>query len=900
MMHQIPVILSKLTAPEISPDPVARPRLIELLTQAVQASLTLVTAPAGYGKTSLLEQFSHQAEYPIAWYRLDSKDNNPERFLAHLATAFRQAEVISDASLNCCLDAMTSDFDQAWALLLNQLQQKKSPFGLVLDNGGNIKSDKLRQLTQQLVQLAPSQCHIFIAGRRKPGLALTRYLAAGKLLEIETSDLTFTAGETQILLTQHEIKASASEIYRLNSRTEGWITGIQLWLTAWRKISAKDQATLEAPGVTSLAYRYIADYFKEEVLHPLSRPVQHFLQNTCIVNSIIEPLAMELSGQPKTHQLIQRLLKDNLFIQAKERPEGCYRYHPLFQQTLYHQSKTSRPEQTTELHRKAAEWLLRQGHYAEGIQQYGLCHDLSSLLAVIEKHTFDLLREGEVNEIVSFLANVPDALSADHLTLAVTEASVVIVSNDVIRAKTCINHLQKIITQLPPRTDSTRIRQTINFIRSRLAYLGGNLAHGIRICNQAFKPQSKTNAALSVIRFNRASCYFSLGQLHNAERDAQQAHRELQKFGLTGFTNSLSFLLGQIELAQGHISQAEQRYRQLQPHNNNETAPHNFYDIFSNLGLGIVHIEKNQLTTAGHYLNQAADIALKFQPSAALPWVFFYIGMLHCAEDDLDHAADVWDEALRIASSHKLYNIYRLCNAYRTRLAIRRNEPEICRQWLNQSDRWLSLDDESTLPEERLTYGWLQRQQGNWDEASHCCDRLIDELQQQNNTLLLIDTLLLQASLHHDEGHTELAIEALNKGLELSIGSGSARLFLFEGQALNDLFRLGLSGKALLEQGLTTTLIHPDFVEQQLLSLSKKQSGSNLPRSIQLPFEQITKREMEVLLLITQGQSNQEIADSLFVGISTVKTHINNIFKKLDVSSRKHAIEKTQALQLLN
>ncbi|MEH6579147.1 MAG: LuxR C-terminal-related transcriptional regulator [Amphritea sp.] len=899
MMNQTPVIISKLIPPDLSPDLMARPRLIEQLSKAPHTRLTLVTAPAGYGKTSLLAQFSQQAGYPVAWYRLDPKDNNPERFLAHLVTAFQQAAIITDTSLSRCLDTLKADFEQAWALMLNQLQQQHSPFGLILDNGSCLKADKVLQLTQQLLQLASPQCHIIIAGRRKPGLALTRYIAAGQLLEIETSDLAFEAGETQTLLTQHEVNASASEIYQLNSRTEGWITGIQLWLVALRKTGAKDQITLEAPSVTSQAYRYIADYFDEEVLRPLSRSVKHFLQSTCIVNSINGPLAEELSGQTNTSQLIQRLLKDNLFIQTKKRPIDWYRYHPLFQQFLYHQSKIKQPEQTTELHRKAAEWLLQREHFAEGIQQYGHCHDLSSLLTVIEKHTFDLLREGEVNEIVSFLANVPDTLSADHLTLAVTEASVVIVSNDVIRAKACINRLQKLVTQLPPKTDSSRIIHTINFLRSRLAYLGGNLAHGIRTCNISLKPQEKVNAALSVIRFNRASCYFSLGQLQSAKNDARQAHAELKNFGLSGYINSLGFLLGQIELAQGQITLAEQRFRQLQPHSDNETAPHNFYDIFSNLGLGIVHIEKNELAIAGQYLNEAADIALKFQPSAALPWVLFYMGMLHCAEDDLQHAADVWDEALRIAARHKLYNIYRLCSAYRTRLAIRRNEHDIISQWLTRWDRWLSLYGEATLPEERLTNGWIQRQQGNWDEAYRCSERLVCELQQQNNMLLLIDAFLLQACLHHDHEQTQLALEALNKGLELCADKGTAHLFLFEGQELTDLFKLGLSEKKLHEQGITEGLTHPDFVAQQLVLMSQK-LPDNQPYSIQLPFEQITRREMEVLRLITQGQSNQEIAATLYVGISTVKTHINNIFKKLDVTSRKDAIEKSQALQLLH
>lgn len=895
-MSKIPVFLSKLTPPPIPGQSIERPRLIAQLSQLDSSGLGLICAAAGYGKTLLMLQYGQQKDGDLAWISLDKKDNNLNRFIAHLVGAFALANLLPDVLAEQAHSLLPEDPEQAWALALNQIHQHTAPVLLVLDNADHIRAPRVLDHINRLIEYAPDNLQILMAGRSRPRITSGKLRSEGRLLELNSADLSFTADEVEMLCHQTQVVAGPGEIHQLCALSEGWVTGIRLWLVAGRSFGTEP---LHAPSVADLAYQYIEEYFTEEVIAPLPLPARQLLLQTSIVNRFNQPLANLLTALPDKAVQLQRLQKQNLFLQPTGYEQGWYRYHPLLQHSLYQLLCSQAPEHARALHQRAAHWLLQNGHYGDSLYQYGRSHDIETLLTVIEKYSFELLREGKVNEIINSLENIPAPLGEDHFTLVTTEASVVHVIKDTARIKSCIGRLQRLLHNPPPYANAARLRQTSLFLRAHIAYLGGNFHYGIRLCDSTLQQQEEPNAAISIVRFHRANSHFALGNLSKAHQDASQALSELQNYGLVGYTNSLIFLLGQIEISQGKVSQAKHLYQNMRPSPGGPAASQSFYDAYYFLGMGLVHTEQNQLSLAESFLKQAVTIALRIQPSAILPWVLHQLALVHFCSNNREQAANVWDEAISIALHHRLYGIYRLCSAYRVRLALTLPEKQIwCEKWLQKWDQILRLYGEHTLPEERLAYGWVQYHQGSWNEAFRTSELLIAELKEQGNISLLIDAHILMSSLLYSKERNEMALKAFNQAVDLALENNMPRLFFLEGRELLDLIQLALSERSRRQQAIQSELSHRVFVEQLITSLTPAARVTTAKPMTSPLFEPLTKREGDVLESMMKGQSNQEIAGSLFIGISTVKTHINSIFRKLDVDSRQEACRVATRFQV--
>lgn len=894
-MTEISVFLNKLIQPSIPHNAIERQRLITKLSELNGSGLGFICAAAGYGKTVLMLQYASHYNQQLVWVSLDKKDNDLKRFMAHLLGALAFANLISEDQIKHDTKLLLSDLECVWSVVTNLMHQCTEPILLVLDNADCIGSPQVLDHINSLIEHAPSHLQILIASRSKPRIALGKQRAAGLLLELHNDDLAFTASEIEELCShQAKVVAGTGEVHRLRTLTEGWITGIRLWLAAYKDLNGQ---SLHALPVSNLAYQYIEEYFTEEVITPLAPHGRQLLLKTSIVNHFNQSLARVLTQQSDGVVKVEALFKQNLFLESVGSKQGWYRYHPLLQHSLYQKLSLQGPEHTRELHRRAADWLLEVKSYGESLYQYGRSHDIAALLVVLEKYSFELIREGKVNEIVNSLENIPALLGDDHFTFVMIEASVVHVIKDSVRIKACIGRLQRLLQSPPSYANAERLRQTSLYLRAHIAYLGGNLHYGIRLCDMALQRQEKPNAAVSVLRFHRANCHFALGYLSSAYQDAIQALSELQKYGLTGYTNSLNYLLGQIEIAQGKAQKALHRYQQMQPVADSANASYSFYDVYYFLGMGLVHMEQNQLSTAESYLKQAVTAALGVKQTAILPWTLHQLALMHFCRDNLDEAARVWEEAITIARDHQLYGIYRLCSSYRVRVALMSSEENIrVEQWLGEWDQVLQLYGEHTLPEERLTYGWVQYHQGSWNESFRTSERLIAELKDQGNISLLIDAYILMSHLLYSKKRNEMALKAFNQAVELCVDHSIPRLFLLEGRKLLPLVQLALSDKARLREAIQAELSHGAFVETLMASsLLETAAPSGL---VILPlFEQLTKREGDVLKLMMTGQSNQEIAGTLFIGISTVKTHINSLFRKLDVTTRQEACRAAKSFQ---
>jgi LuxR family maltose regulon positive regulatory protein len=850
--------------------------------------LTLIATPLGYGKSTLLAQYAASLNTPWAWYRCDASDNQPLSFLAHLSCVLQLP--LPERSLS------TGDEPLLWAAILTHLEQRRERFTLFFDDLHLLRAKASCRYLDELLRHAPSSLRLMAASEGSTALCLAHLRRDDRLQTIDAQCLALDSMELRDLAAARGVALNSDRGYRLLAISEGWISGILFGLG--RPDQHLQSITHESPtsGVAAASsVDHTAQFLHEDVLRHLSPELLTFLERTSVVNTFDCELAACLSGQSNTPRLIEQLQRQDVFIQQRRGEHLPYSYHPMLRRTLYQRLYRRDQPQTIRLHRMAADWLLEQRCYAETVYQLGRAREFNLLLAVIERHSFDLLREGRVNSIVNFITEVPGEIGIDHFTLAITEASTVIVTNDIGRASACIAQLQRLLyRQVTPEKHPERVHQTLAFLRSRLAFLGGNFSHGRDIVDKALLQYPQTNAATAVLLFNRASCLFALGHLQAARQDAQRALSELQALAFSGYTNSVQMLLGQIELAQGMPELASKRFLALDPPLA-PSVPRSFYDLYRHLGLGLVLLQQNRLEQASQCLNQAEAIALHFPHCSGLPWVLHYQACILAAQGNLLQARERWDEVRRLTREFKLFALYRQASACRARLAVREHDQAFIAQWLNDWHWCQRRYDHELQPEEWLAYAWVQRYLGQHQAAQSIVANLQEQAVMENNQQLQADLYLLQATLHEDHDERSATLAVLEQAMQLAARHGFGQLLQHEGRPLSELFKQLLNPNTRRQLELQ----QPLPAREQLIFLPRAPS-TPAASEVQGLLEPLTRREQDVLRRVARGQGNPQIAEGLYISLSTVKTHINNLFRKLDANDRDSALQAARTLKLLD
>ncbi|WAG77423.1 LuxR C-terminal-related transcriptional regulator [Metapseudomonas furukawaii] len=890
-MKQPPPKRNKLRPPQVPAISLPRPALLKRLGEAPGDGrlLSLLRAPLGYGKSTLLAQHVlalSDSGLPWAWYRLDDSDNQPLELLAQLCHALELP--IPDLTPGRAAEA------SLWTTLLNHLESREARFTLVLDDLHLLRSRNACRYLDELLRHPPKHLHLLAACEGEPAIALSHLQRDQRLQTLDVRDLVLDSGEIRELASARGQSLDSDLVYLLRAESEGWFSGVLFGLGTCSGAKLSDFSSVDAPAFLSQhAFEQVARFFHEEVLQRLAPPLLRFLSRLSVVSAFDTRLAAYIGGQDNAAQLIHQLQRQDLFIQQRKGERLVFRLHPLLRRTLYQSLHQQDPNLLNQLHLQAADWLLTQRHYAEAVYQLGRARDFNRLLAALEQHCFDLLREGQVNSIVDFLAKVPGENAPEHFTLAVTEASTVIVTNDITHASACLQRLQRLIRRHEvPERRSERIHQTLAFLRSRLAALGGNFNHGLRLVDRAMDQYPASSAATAVLLFNRAICLFSLGRAHQASSTAGRALAELEALGFSGYTNMLQLLLGQIELAQGDVEKAGARFLGL---HSPPGAPGSFYDLFQQLGQGIVLLEQNHLEQAAQRLSQAEAIALAFPHSAGLPWVLHYQACRLLAQGETRLARSRWDEARRLARQFKLFALYRQIGAYQARLAGCEHDQDFILAWLKEWHGCRRRYGAELMPEEWLAYAWVQRHLGQHASARQIADNLHELAEAESLQRLRLDLHLLDATLHRDGGDREAALGSLEQALQLATRHGFGQLMQLEGQALGELFRQLLNPQTRRQLGLEQPLPPPERLARLLRGLHSEVDVAHQP----LP-EPLTRREQDVLRRMARGQGNQQIADGLYISLSTVKTHINNLFRKLDAGDRDSALQAARALKLVD
>src|SRR6266705_452055 len=423
-----PILATKLYIPRLRPNVVSRPRLLDRLNEALHRNLTLISAPAGFGKTTLVSEWVEGIERPTAWLSLDEGENDPARFLAYLVAALQTITAnIGEGVLGMLQSSQPPPTEAILTALLNEITTLPDHFVLVLDDYHVLDAKSVDIALTYLVEHLPPQMHLVIATREDPQLPLARLRARSHLTEVRAADLRFTASEAAAFLNQvMGLNLSAADIAALEDHTEGWIAGLQLAALAL-------QGHQDVPGfIRTFAgdHRYIVDYLVEEVLQHQPEPVRSFLLQTSILDRLNGPLCNAVTGQEEGNARLEALERGNFFVVPLDDKRHWYRYHHLFAEVLSVHLMAEQPHQVATLHRRASEWYEHNGSTTNAIRHAMAAEDFERAADLVELAVPAMLRSRQEATLLGWLKALPDELVHVRPVLSAGYAGALLVSGE--------------------------------------------------------------------------------------------------------------------------------------------------------------------------------------------------------------------------------------------------------------------------------------------------------------------------------------------------------------------------------------------------------------------------------------------------------------------------------------
>jgi LuxR family transcriptional regulator, maltose regulon positive regulatory protein len=890
----------KLQVPRLRAQLVPRFHLIERLQQGVAGMLTLLCAPAGYGKTTLLAQWAASTRVPVAWLSLEPEDNEPLRFLTYLIAALQTLDphfgtrahallsLPQQASLATVLTELSNDL-LAW---------RGENFVLVLDDYHVITAAPIHHALAHLVEHLPPQMHLLLATRSDPPLPLARLRAYGHLSELRAADLRFGVALTDAFLTEvMGLHLSQEEVTTLQSRTEGWIAGLQL--AALSLQGRTDVASVLA--TFSGSHRFVLDYLSEEVLSHQSASVQTFLLQTSVLSRLSSSLCEAVTGETGSQAMLETLERANLFVIALDEVRGWYRYHHLFADLLRSRLQEALPDLLPELHRRASCWYEEHTLVLEAIHHAILTPDLERTTCLIEAHRHALILHGQAHTVLHWLHAFPEELIQKHPSLCLSQALLLMFTGQLLEAFLCLQVAEQAASFITEESEARAFLHQIAALQAYILFFQGDLESSVTLAEQASDhlascpPEVREGA--HVIAAHRALLSGEVSHIGEQQvarlASALSTGNDLSAMEL--FMRLIGILLhARLLQLQGHLWQAAAIYKQLvQLSGEYESA---LISPYASFGLGELAYERNDLETAEHLLEQGrgASQGAVTLTAETITRGYATLARLYHARGNHTHALALVEEFVKLAETRQFAPaILSRARAIRARLAVMQGNVAEAAHWVEISGISASDKLSYSYEQEYLTFARVRIAQGRLDprgpdllEALRLLERLQADAERSARMDSVLEILVLQAlALFASSAHKIQAQTVLERALVLAEQEGYIRVFLDEGESM----------VALLHQAHARGSA-PDYVAT-LLS-----AGNTQPTALSRPFpfvEPLTERELAVFRLLVTGLSNAEIAQELIITVGTVKRHLNSIYGKLGVRSRAQAIACAQALHIL-
>ncbi len=879
-----PLLLTKLYVPPPRPGIVSRPRQIERLNESLQCKLALISASAGFGKTTLVSEWVANCGRPVAWLSLDEGDNDSTRFLTYLISALQMVAPEMGAGVLSVLQAPKPPPVEAILItLLNEIAAIRDSFILVLDDYHLIDSEPIDRALTFLLEHLPPQMHLVIVTREDPPLPLARLRARGQLTELRTADLRFTLEEATKFLNQvMGLTLSPQDIAALEARTEGWIAGLQLAALSMQGHPDTSRFIQSFTG----SHHFILDYLMEEVLQQQSESVQAFLLRTAILDRLCGPLCEAVLGSPSAsgQKTLEYLERANLFTVSMDNERRWYRYHHLFGNLLCQRlGQNFTPEEIAELHIRASEWYEKNDQVFEAFQYATVANDVERAERLMECTEMPLHFSGAAMAAMNWLASLPAAVLNARPQLWVRSATLALVAGQTSGVE---EKLQAAEIALQNRELDARTRDLIGQVACARATLALTRYEPDAMLTQARRALEYLSPENLTYRYTAnwalASASLLLGDRAAAARACLEGISISQKSGDVFSIILAATNLGRVREFENQLYQAAETYQRALQLSGEHPHP-NAGEV--HLGLARIHYQWNELDAAEQHGLQSLQLTRQFDQVIdrfILSEVF--LAQLKLAQGAVSDAQSGLAQTEQTARRKNFLLRMPDIAAVKVLVLLRQGDLAAASQLAHQFD----------LP---LSHARVFIAQGNLPEALDILGQYRQRMEARGWADERLRAIVLQTVALHLQGEQAQSMQLLGEALALAEPGGFIRLFVDEGAPMAQLM-FAAAGLGLMP-GYTAKLLaaFEAGAEDKCSSLGERLAPAMLgPLS---SVEPLSPRELDVLRLIAEGLTNQQIGERLFLALDTVKGYNRRIFEKLQVQRRTEAIARARELGLL-
>jgi LuxR family maltose regulon positive regulatory protein len=899
---------TKLYVPRSRRGLVPRPRLSERLDRGTASKLTLVSAPAGFGKTTLLTEWlaagpaRQTGERLVAWLSLDQADNDPASFWTYLIAALRTvASGVGESALAFLQAPQPPPIETVLTALLNDLGATASEIVLVLDDYHVIEAGDVQDGMAFLLDHLPPWLHVVIASRADPALPLARWRARGELVEARAAELRFTPDEAAVYLNETMgLQLTARDVAALEGRTEGWIAALQL---AALSMQGRDDVAGFIAGFAG-DDRYVVDYLAEEVLQRQPDRVQAFLMQTSILDRLSGPLCDAVTGQGGGRAMLEALDRGNLFLVPLDDRRRWYRYHHLFADVLQARLLDERPGQVPDLHRRASVWYEQNGEQSVAIGHALAGRDFQRAADLVELAVSVMSKTRQEAKVRGWLELIPEEVIQVRPVLSVAIAWVLLSDGEFegvearlrdaerwldattgTRAGSPASPAEMVVVN---EEEYRRLPGTIESYRAALALARGEplgaIRHARRTLDLAPEEDHRTRASASGLM---AIAFWGSGDLAAAHAAWAECAAGLRGAGHIADIFGCAIGMADIQLAQGRLGAAMRTSEQALQRASEQSGPvlRGTADMY--VGMSEVYRERNDLAAATQQLLRSQELGEAMGlPQNRYRWRVA-MSRIRQAQGDLGGALELLNEAERLYMGDMFPNV-RPVPALKARVWIAQDRLGEALGWAHEQGL-TSDDDLNYLREfEHITLARMllaQRAEPDVNEAARLLERLLLAAEEGQRTGRVIEILVLQALAHQRLGDIPAALACLERAVTLAEPEGYVRVFVDEGPPVASLL------KALAKQGIAR-----NYVRRLLAAVAETGPDSPVKQAL---IEPLSERELDVLRLLGSELDGPAIARELMVSLNTMRTHTKSIYAKLAVTSRRAAVRRAAELGLL-
>jgi LuxR family maltose regulon positive regulatory protein len=903
-----PLLQTKLYIPRSRRGAVGRPRLLERLRRGADSKLTLLSAPAGFGKTTLLAEWLDDPAADgrsTAWLSLDPSDSQALSFWSYVIAALQTVTPgVGADSLSLLRRPQPPPIELVLAPLVNELSTTSHQIVLVLDDYHVIDANDVHQGMAFLLEHLPPQIHVVIATRADPPLPLARLRGRAELVEIRAADLRFTPDEAAAYLNEvMDLNLTAQVVAALEGRTEGWIAALQL---AALSIQGRDDVAGFIAGFAG-DDRYIVDYLVEEVLQRQPDHVRSFLLQTSILDRLSGPLTDSVTGQDGGKAMLETLDRGNLFLVPLDDRRRWYRYHHLFADVLQARLLDEQPDHAPELHRRASDWYEKNGERSEAIRHAIAGNDFERAAELIER-AIPAMRSGRQDwSMLGWLESLPDDLIALRPVLSVNYAGELLDRGRLEGAEAHLLNAERWLDTTaegkaglggpsaePVVVDEAEFRRLpgrIAIYRTAQAHLTGDVPATKRRAQLALELIGDDDLGRGSAAGLLALAYWSMGELDEAHRSWAEAQTSLRRAGHVADAVGCAIALGDIRIAQGRHREAMSTYERWLRVATELGAPVVRGAADMHVGMSERFYERDELDAAMQHLRASTDLG-EHAGGRQNPYRWHVaMARIRAAEGDPGTALDLLDVAERVYVGD-FYPKVRPIHALRARIWIAQGRLGDAFGWAQEQS--LSTEDDLDYVHEfeHITLARLHLAQSkragdreSLTRATTLLERLRQAADEGDRTGSVIEILVLQAIASQMGGDVPAALVPLGRALTLAEPEGFVRVFVDNGAVVAGLLQAAAKG------GIGAT-----YARDLLTGLGRGAGGTQVKQDA---IDPMSDRELEVLHLLATDLDGPEIARELVVSLSTIRSHTKAIYSKLGVNSRRAAVHRGEELGLL-